>query len=108
MNNKKLFKIDQNIAIEKMFIFAALLSFFASLIFFSLKVTKNKASRTLPILPVIRAILTSTAIIPLIMVFLGACIYISMMNFQFIIAKDNNLNFSIFLILFHYYLQDFI
>ncbi|EJF89141.1 MFS transporter [Bartonella tamiae] len=90
--------IDQDSAIENIFIFAALLSFLASIIFLSVNIQKNKNNKSLPILPIIKIIFTSRSIIPLFMVFLGACIYISMMNFQFVFATNNNLNFSVFYI----------
>lgn len=90
--------MDQNIAIKNIFIFAALLSFLASAIFFSLKVTKIGNKNKVHILKVIKIIFTSKSIIPIFMVFLGACIYISMMNFQFVFSNYKNLNFSIFYI----------
>lgn len=90
--------LDYNIAIEYMFMFAVLLSLLAGGIFFNVTLSNKQNSSKLSILPVMKTIVTSNAVIPLIMVFLGACIYISMMNFQFVFAKEKNLNFSIFYI----------
>lgn len=90
--------LDYNIAIEYMFMFAVLLSLLAGGIFFNVTLSNKQNSVKLSILPVMKTIVTSNAVIPLIMVFLGACIYISMMNFQFVFAKEKNLNFSIFYI----------
>lgn len=90
--------LDYNIAIEYMFMFAVLLSLLAGGIFFNVTLSNEQNSSKLSILPVMKTIVTSNAVIPLIMVFLGACIYISMMNFQFVFAKEKNLNFSIFYI----------
>lgn len=90
--------LDYNIAIEYMFMFAVLLSLLAGGLFFNVTLSNKQNSSKLSILPVMKTIVTSNAVIPLIMVFLGACIYISMMNFQFVFAIEKNLNFSIFYI----------
>ncbi len=43
-------------------------------------------------------VVSTKAIIPMVMVFLGACIFSSMMNFQALIANSKNLDFSYFYI----------
>lgn len=44
----------------------------------------------------LKTIVSTKAIVPMVMVFLGACIFSSMMNFQALIANAKNLDFSYF------------
>ncbi|WP_127959169.1 MFS transporter [Serratia microhaemolytica] len=46
----------------------------------------------------LKTVVTTKAVTPMIMVFLGACIFSSMMNFQSLIADARNLDFSYFYI----------
>ncbi|XKM14435.1 MFS transporter [Orbaceae bacterium ac157xtp] len=87
---------DQGVLIEYIFIFAAFSSIVGSVIFFKIEINNEQKNNNSPVLPIVKDIFTTKLVIPLVMVLLGACIFSSMMNFQFVFAEKRNLDFSIF------------
>lgn len=90
--------LKNNFSIFLIFTIAALISLSASIIFFTMKVEGLTHKHPQGIFFFLRKVFTTKAIIPCIMVLLGACIFSTMMNFQSIIAKEKSLDFSVFYI----------
>ncbi len=94
--------LQQHVSIHILFILPIIFATIAIILFYLQRhwwentSQNNSTELTSKTSPFLLQIMKSEAKYPLIMVFLGACIFSSMMNFQTIYAAERHLNFSIY------------
>lgn len=88
--------LDINIDMEMILYVAASISIISGLLFIITKTEIKKDHQPKKEKNIPQKLLSKFASIPMLMVFLGACIFSSMMNFQSIIAMNKGLDFSYF------------
>ena len=88
--------LKYNVAIVNIYLLACILAFTSSCVFYFINTNNAKVLIQKSIFFYLKKTLSTKAIIPSMMVLLGACIFSTMMNFQVTIAKHKLLDFSIF------------